>query len=141
MKRATGAILPLVLLALLVIAAASFALSFKVTLDALAARSALSAALAHAQAAGGLALAVAEHDAAREDGREPPPELGPWPALGIVATVEVTPAGFIDSPGPDDASDPEPAVTLVATATVGRATATSEVTLVFLPTLRVLSRR
>ena len=64
MKGVSGAVLPLVLLALLVIAAASFAMSFKVTLDAMAARSALTAAQAHAQAAGGLALAGAEHAAA-----------------------------------------------------------------------------
>jgi hypothetical protein len=43
MKGVAGAVLPLVLLALLVIAAASFAMSFKVTLDAMAARSALTA--------------------------------------------------------------------------------------------------
>ncbi|HET8986003.1 MAG TPA: hypothetical protein VFN03_09615, partial [Trueperaceae bacterium] len=141
-----GAVLPLVLLALLVIAAASFAMSFKVTLDAMAARSALSAAQAHAQAAGGLALAVAEHQAAVEGGTQPPPDHGPWPEHGISAFVRVTAVGVVETPGSETAGTevpdgPVPVVTMVATATVGRATATTEATIVFLPSLAVLGRR
>lgn len=145
MRHASGAVLPLVLLALLVIAAASFAMSFKVTLDAMAARSALSAAQAHAQAAGGLALAVAEHRAALEGGTQPPPAHGPWPEHGISASVRVTDGGVVEAPGsatpdPEAPDGPVPVVTMTATATVGRATATTDATLVFLPSLAVLGR-
>lgn len=141
MRQDQGAVLPLVLLAMLVIAAASFAMSFKVTLDVMAARSALSAAQAHAQAAGGLALAVAEHQSALLAGNEPPTGHGPWPQHGVLATVTVAPAGAVSLPGTDEPAESVPAVTLIATATVGRATATTRVTLIFAPALSVLARR
>jgi len=141
MKRGPGTVLPLVLLALLVIAAGSFALSFKVTLDAMAARSTLAAALAHAQAAGGLALAVAEHQAAVVAGVEPATSHGPWPQHAILATVTAAATLPVGLPESDDPTEPVTAVTLTATATVGRATATTLVTLYFAPSLRVLARR
>lgn len=146
MRRPSGAVLPLVLLALLVMAAVSFAMSFRVTLDAMAARSALSHSLAHAQAAAGLALAVAEQHAAALGGVEPPVGHGPWPQHAVLATVTVAASGAVAVPATDPPSDTAeavtaPVLTLKATATVGAATATALVTLYFTPAVGVLVRR
>jgi|SRR5690606_17008910 len=141
MRRAPGAVLPLVLTVLLIIAAASFAMSFKVTLDTLAARSALTAAQARAQAAAGLALAVAERHAAVAAGSKPSPAHGPWPQHGVAATVSVTEAGTLAVPAGDGALETVTVVRLDARATVGSATAAVGVTLYFGPELVVLERR
>lgn len=83
-----GAALVLALIVLLVIGLLAVALGFTVTLDSLAARNARDAALAEGQAEGALELAAASllADPARA-GNE---EIGPWPELGIAATVRVT---------------------------------------------------
>ena len=102
MRLRSGAVLPLVLLGLLVIAAVSFAMSFRVTLDVMAARSALSFAQAQALAAAGLALAVEEQQAALTAGEEPPTTHGPWPHYAVDATVTASLAGLIVEEGPPD---------------------------------------
>ena len=143
MRLRSGAVLPLVLLGLLVIAAVSFAMSFRVTLDVMAARSALSFAQAQALAAAGLALAVEEQQAALTAGEEPPTTHGPWPHYAVDATVTASLAGLIVVSTPDDASAPVtvPAISLTATATSGSATASAAVTIYFTPALGVLTRR
>ena len=119
MRLRSGAVLPLVLLGLLVIAAVSFAMSFRVTLDVMAARSALSFAQAQALAAAGLALAVEEQQAALTAGEEPPTTHGPWPHYAVDDTVTASLAGLIVVSTPDDASVTVPAISLTAMATSG----------------------
>ena len=129
--------LPLVLMTLLLVGAAAFAMSFKVTLDALAARSAVSAAAARAQAAGAIALGVLALDASFAAGLEPQGSLGPWPEHGVTGTVLVAAVGAV-------ALEPEGTASvysLVATATAGRATAQAEVVLYAAPELHVVYRR
>lgn len=134
----SGAVLPMVLLGLLVVAAATFALSFKATLDTMAARSSLSAAVAQAQASGALALAVAERHDAASAGQEPPPTHGPWPQYGVDATVSVAAAGMVPVTG---STELHAVATLTATAVVGRATAITAATVYFAPAPVVLWRR
>src|SRR5690606_4212771 len=100
MTSTKGAVLPLVLMALLVVAAAAFAMSFRVTLDSMAARSAMSATMARAQAAGALALGVAELQAAVAVGTEVLASYGPWSEYGVEGTLSVAVAGVVTAPEP-----------------------------------------
>lgn len=131
MTRTIGAVLPLVLFVLLAVAAVTFAMSVRVTMDTVAARSVLAAVEAEAQAEGALALAVAEQVAAFAEGSASPATHGPWPELDIVATVAVV------LPRPATPS----VVELVATAVVGSATARTTLTIDLHDGITVLARR
>lgn len=137
MRAPRGAVLPLVLMTLLLVGAAAFAMSFRVTLDSLAARSAVAAAGAKAQAAGALALGVATLSDSLAAGLEPPGSFGPWPEHGITGTVQVSVVGAVTLEPDGTAS----VYSLVATATAGRATAETEVVLYAAPEVRVVYRR
>ncbi len=89
-RRDAGAALILVLFVALLIGAVALALTFTVTLDALAARHAQEAALAEGEAEGGLQLGA--YDACRAmsgGGNRLPATDGPWPGIGITAVVAV----------------------------------------------------
>lgn len=85
----SGAALVLVLAALLVISLLAMSLALTAALDGLAARNAQNAVRAEGQSEGALQLAAMSllHDPARSPG-----VLGPWPDMGISATVHVSPA-------------------------------------------------
>lgn len=91
--RRAGAALVLVLVVSLLLGLAAMSLAFTVTLDSLAARNVQEAALAEGQAEGALALAVAAVVAAPPEARVAGLRLGPWPAEGLSALVDVVQAG------------------------------------------------
>lgn len=102
--RRAGVALVAVLGALLVVATIVFATAFLATLDVLAARSSQTSVLAEAQAEGALDAALSDlaeiaAAASAEAGDGPvddtaatasTDDLGPWPSLGLSATVSVT---------------------------------------------------
>jgi hypothetical protein len=93
-RRSAGMALVAVLGALLLVSTIVFAMAFVATLDVMAARSSQTSVLADAQVEGALAVALselAEAAATVPGGAVPAPAaaLGPWPDLGIAATVDV----------------------------------------------------
>lgn len=88
--RLRGLALPLVLACTLLIGLAGLSLAFVTTLDALAARSAQDAARAAGQAEAGLAVAAASLAGASGRGGAGVRTLGPWPAQGVSASVQVS---------------------------------------------------
>lgn len=136
--QSTGARRGFVLLAvlggILIVAAATFALLFTASLDAMAARAQQLAVLQREELEGALALAAAELWLEQADGGAPPVEatvLGPWPHMGVSAVVRVTNL-------PSD----EGAVVLQLTASLPAEPARAEerLTLQLRPDLQVLRR-
>ncbi|MFO7544539.1 MAG: hypothetical protein R6W77_03485 [Trueperaceae bacterium] len=136
-RRAGGMALVAVLGGLLLVSTIVFAMAFVATLDVMAARSSQTAVLADAQVEGALAVALAElaETAGTDPGgavTAPSGALGPWPELGIGATVDVAAL--------PERWDGNEVVTLLAETRVGTSRAEARAVVALTPAPRVLWR-